>query len=67
MGKVSKYRVYFTGYEHPYVKSGYKTVEVDEKAKFAYLKLFNKRIKLPISVWEEMKKGAKELNEFTKS
>jgi hypothetical protein len=61
VGKVSKYRVYFTGYEHPYVKSGYKTVEVDEKVKFAYLKLFNKRIKLPISVWEEMRKGAEEI------
>ena len=67
MGKVNKYVVYFTGYEHPYVKSGYKTVEVNEKTKFAYLKLLNKNIKLPMTVWEEMKRGAKEINEFTES
>ena len=29
----NKYQVYFTGYEHPHVKSGYKVVEVAEKTK----------------------------------
>jgi len=57
-----KYQVYFTGYEHPYVKSGYKVVSVSEKRKFAYLRLFNKNIKLPMSVWEQMKRGAKEID-----
>jgi|TARA_B100000900_G_C20495524_1_gene681400 hypothetical protein len=57
----NKYQVYFTGYEHPHVKSGYKVVEVAEKTKYAYLRLFNKNIKLPITVWAEMKKGAKKL------
>ncbi len=66
MDKENKYQVYFTGYEHPYVKSGYKVVEVTEKTKYAYLKLFNKNIKLPITVWDEMKKGAKKIEHETK-
>jgi len=58
-----KYQVYFSGYEHPYVKSGYKVVRVVEKRKFAYLSFFNKNIKVPMTLWEEMKKGAKEIEE----
>jgi hypothetical protein len=65
-----KYQVYFSGYEHPYVKSGYKVVRVVEKRKFAYLSFFNKNIKVPMTLWEEpmtlweeMRKGAKEIED----
>ena len=61
MDKVNRYRVYFTGYEHPRVKSGFKIVDVVEKRKYAYVSLISKKIKLPITVWEQMKKSAKEI------